>query len=162
MRRGSNVKNQLSNETRSCGDHCARLDTDRRRRRKGAEEDDSVRLQGKRCPCGPTQTEELEIHLCWAATRSRISKREEGNEDTKGWDTVWLVMAFTCANETCIAMPRLNRCQIMSTTKSSMTSRPLSATARSGGKRHRNAATPRGEKITRHGCVWRTVPSAVN
>ena len=30
-----------------------------------------------------------------------------------------------------------------------MTSRPLSATAGSRGKQHRNAATPRGEKITR-------------
>ena len=34
-------------------------------------------------------------------------------------DTVWFVMAFTCANETCIATPRLmlNRCQSMSTIK---------------------------------------------
>ena len=69
MLRGSirllrNVKNELSNETGSCGDHCASLDTDRRRRRKGAEKDDSVRLQGKRCPVESTQTEELEIHPC--------------------------------------------------------------------------------------------------
>ena len=69
MRRGSmrlsrNVKNELSNETRSCGDHCASLDTDRRRRRKWANEDDSVRFQGKRFPAGSTQTEELEIHPC--------------------------------------------------------------------------------------------------
>ena len=42
-----------------------------------------------------------------------------------------------------------------------MTSRRSSATAGSGGKRHRDAATPRGEKITRHGRVWRTFPSAV-
>ena len=47
-----NVKNELSNESGSCGDHCPSLDTDRRRRRKGAEEDDSMRLQGKRCPVG--------------------------------------------------------------------------------------------------------------
>ena len=69
MRRGNihlsrNVKNELSNESRRCGDHCVSLDTDRRRRRKEAEEDDSVRLQGKRCPVGSTQTEELEIHPC--------------------------------------------------------------------------------------------------
>ena len=64
-------------------------------------------------------------------------------------------MTFTCANETRIATPRsmLNRSQSMSTIKSSMTSRRLSATAGSGGKRHRNAATPRGEKITMHGRV---------
>ena len=63
-------------------------------------------------------------------------------------------MAFTCANETRIATPRLmlNRCQSLSTIKSSMTSRLLSATPGSGGKRHRNTATPRGEKITRQRC----------
>ena len=44
----------------------------------------------------------------------------------------------------------LNRCQSMSTIEGSVTSLRLSATARSGGKRQRNAATPRGERITRH------------
>ena len=94
---------------------------------------------------------------------NRTSKREEGNQDTKAWDTVWLVMAFICAKGTRIATPRLvlNRCQGMSIIKSSMTSRLVSATARSGGKRHRDAAAPRGEKITRHGCVRRMVPSAL-
>ena len=70
MRRGSirlsrNVKNnELNNEVRSCGDHSVSLDTGRRRRRKGAEEDDGVRLQGKRRIVASTQTEELEIHPC--------------------------------------------------------------------------------------------------
>ena len=49
----------------------------------------------------------------------------------------------------------------MSTIKGSVTSRRSGASAGSGGKRHRNDATLRGEKITRHGCVWRKVPSAV-
>ena len=40
------------------------LGTDRCRRRKGAEEDDSVRLHGKRRIVASTQTEELEIHPC--------------------------------------------------------------------------------------------------
>ena len=66
---------------------------------------------------------------------------------------MWLVMAVTCANETLTPGLMLNRCRNMSTTKSSMTSRPLSATTGSGGKRHRDSATPRGEKITRHGRV---------
>ena len=72
-------------------------------------------------------------------------------------------MAFICANGTRIATPRsmLNRYQSVSTIQGSVTSRRSSATAGSGGKRHLNAATPRGEKITRHGSVWRTVPSAV-
>ena len=51
-RRGSircsrSVKNKLSNEIESCGDHCVSLDTDRRRRRKEAEEDRRVHLRGK-------------------------------------------------------------------------------------------------------------------
>ena len=52
MRRGSirlsrNVKNELSNEIERCGDYCVSLDTDRRRRRKEAEEDRRVHLRGK-------------------------------------------------------------------------------------------------------------------
>ena len=39
----------------------------------------------------------------------------------------------------------LNRCQSMSTIKGSVTSRRFSVTVESGGKRHRNAATPRRE-----------------
>ena len=53
------MKHELSNET-----HCVSLDIDRRRRRKGAEVDDSVRPQGKRRPVESTQTEELEIYPC--------------------------------------------------------------------------------------------------
>ena len=55
-----------------------------------------------------------------------MSKREEGDQETKAWDTVWLVMVFTCADETCIATPRsmLNRlsecegCHFLGGTKS--------------------------------------------
>ena len=68
MRRGSirlsrNVKNELSNKTGSRGDYCASLDTDAVVGER-ADEDDSVRFQGKRFPVGSTQTEELEIHPC--------------------------------------------------------------------------------------------------
>ena len=106
MRRGStrlsrNVKNELSNETRSCGDHCVSLDTDRRRRRKGAEEDDSVRLQGKRFFVGLGKRKssrsirvELQQELACRSER-RVTK----TPDTKAWDTVCLVMAFICANK---------------------------------------------------------------
>ena len=97
---------------------------------------------------------------CNKCSHGRVTQ----TQDTTAWGyCVWLVMAFIRANGTRIATPRSmpNRCQSMSTIKGSTTSRRLSVTAGSGGKRHRNAATPREEKITRHGCVWRAVLSAV-
>ena len=137
------------------------LVTDRRRRRKGQrrtrvcvfKESDAL-WDPRRRRSSRSIRVELHQELAYRSER-RVTK----TQDTKAWDTMWLVMAFTCANETSRFM--LNRRQSMSTIRSSMTSRRLSATARSGSKRHRNAATPRGEKITRHGRVWRTFPSAV-
>ena len=79
VRVSRNVKNDLSNETRS---HCVSLDTDRRRRRKGADEDDSVRLQGKRCPVGPRRRRssrsirvELQEELAYRSER-RVTKTQ--------------------------------------------------------------------------------------
>ena len=97
---------------------------------------------------------ELQQELAYRSERTETKTQRLGIQC--GW--YWLSFAPNGAR---IATPRLmlNRCQSMSTIKSSMTSRVRQPDWEASGIG--DAATPRGEKITRHGRVWRTFPSAV-